>query len=308
MSSRRGGVANEAGSAHRRGVAIFLAAYGLAGRSVPGAIRSFVPASLAFETDHATDDLACHDAHGTAMYISAKRTCGNDQESLGSTVEQWVAQAGALNPGDMLVLASAELKGDVKELPAALARRRQARDTPMRAAEKRALAALTEKITIAAPDPAVVGRVLDAAVVLTVNAVQSGDSGFELAAALLENTLVPAGDGPAAVRALSEAFHTQAASAYASTLDDWVRIIHDATITTYADGQGSPGAAAHARRIALDNYRQHLAGQAGRVDLALLADDLPPLIIDDLAAGLQVTIVDDNDHPHIEQNLLAVAR
>ncbi|WP_436531741.1 NACHT domain-containing protein [Actinoplanes sp. HUAS TT8] len=307
MSGQRGGVANEAGSAHRRGVAVFLAAYGLAGRSVPRSIGSFVPVSLAFETDHETDDLACRDALGRAMYISAKRACGNDQESLGGTVDQWVAQAGSLGPGDMLVLAAAELKGDIKALPAALARRREAPGTPMEAAEKRALTALVSKINAATSDRAVAERVLDAAVVLTVDAVRSGDPGFELAAALLENTLVPAGDGPAAVRALSEAFHTQAANAYASTLDDWVRLI-GATITVYADGQGSPGATARACQIAVDSYRRRLATEAGRVDLALLADDLPPLVVADLAAGLQVTVIDDDGHPHVEKSLLAVAR
>jgi hypothetical protein len=55
----RAGVANEAGSVHRRGVAVFLAAHGLAGCPVteasPGAANA-VPDSLAFETAHATDD------------------------------------------------------------------------------------------------------------------------------------------------------------------------------------------------------------------------------------------------------------
>lgn len=70
--------------------AAVLAAHGLAGRGITGdATTAFVPVHLAFETDQATDDLACRAAHGSTMYISAKRTCRNDdQENLGSTVAQ----------------------------------------------------------------------------------------------------------------------------------------------------------------------------------------------------------------------------
>jgi hypothetical protein len=104
VTGQRGGVANEAGSAHRLGAAAVLAAHGLAGRGITG------DATTAFETDQATADLACRAAHGSTMYISAKRTCGNDQENLGGTVVQWVAQSPTLAPGDLLVLATAELK------------------------------------------------------------------------------------------------------------------------------------------------------------------------------------------------------
>ncbi|WP_412738450.1 NACHT domain-containing protein [Krasilnikovia sp. MM14-A1259] len=305
----RGGVANEAGSAHRRGVAAVLAAHGLAGRSVTGeAAARFVPVRVAFETEQATDDLTCRSADGATMFISAKRTCGNDQSNLGSTVAQWVAQAATLTPGDLLVLATAELRGDLRGLPGALARRRRAPGTPPSAAERDALTALTGRIAEITADPTITQRILDAAFVLIADAVEAGDHGFELSAALLEGTVVEVGAGSAAVRALSEAFHTQAGKAYASGLDDWLETLRDAKLRVIADGRGAAGAAAQARQTALQDYRRRLAEQAGVVDLALLAEDLPPLIVAGLADGLRVTVHDHLARPQVMQPLLVVAR
>jgi hypothetical protein len=105
----------------------------------------------------------------------------------------------------------------------------------MSAAERQALAVL-DGIAAATADPEITERVLDAAFVLSADAVEAGDHGFDLAAALLEGTVVQTGDGPAAIRALSAAFHTQAGKAYASGLHDWVETIHDAKVEVYADG------------------------------------------------------------------------
>jgi hypothetical protein len=54
--------------------------------------------------------------------VSAKRAYGNDLH-LKNMVEQWVAQASTFNEGDRLVLATAEPKGIVEDLGAALLRR-----------------------------------------------------------------------------------------------------------------------------------------------------------------------------------------
>jgi hypothetical protein len=309
VQGSRGGVANEAGSAHRRGVAAFLAAHGLAGRSVTGdATTRFVPFRVAFETEQATDDLTCHSIDGATMFISAKRTCGNDRSNLGSTVVQWVTQAATLAPGDLLVLATAELKGDLKGLPGALARRRQAPGSPQPVAERDALAALGGRIAEITTDPSITRRVLDAAFVVIADAVEIGDHGFELSAALLEGTVVDIGAGAAAVRALSEAFHTQAGKAYASDLDDWVGVLRAAKLQVHADGRGAAGAAAQARQVALRDYRHRMIAQAGLVDLALLAEDLPPLVVADLASGMRVTVHDHLGEPQVSQALTVIAR
>lgn len=67
-----------------------------------------MPVRLEFETADDTDDLTCIAAGGARMFLSAKRTCGNDTKNLGKTVTQWGIQASSLRPGDVLALAVAE--------------------------------------------------------------------------------------------------------------------------------------------------------------------------------------------------------
>ena len=125
MPSRSGQV-KEAGSVHRRGVAVYLAAHGLASRSVAAADPgpgNPTPTALAFETAYATDDLLCTLSDGTRLFISAKRTCGDDAH-LRDTLEQWAQLVDELRPDDRLVLATAEPKRIVRHLGPALNRRR----------------------------------------------------------------------------------------------------------------------------------------------------------------------------------------
>jgi hypothetical protein len=106
----RAGVANEAGSVHRRNVAVFLAVHGLTGKAVLGGI----PASLAFETAHKTDDIFCVLDTGSRLFISAKRTCGVTKP-FKETVADWAKTS--FEVGDRLVLATAEPKGSVCPAP-----------------------------------------------------------------------------------------------------------------------------------------------------------------------------------------------
>lgn len=305
MAEQRGGVNNEIGSVHRRGIAVFLATHGLAGAGVLGG--DFVPVRLAFETGQATDDLCCVSEAGTRMFISAKHTCGNDEKNFGATVRQWVKQAATLAPGDLLVLATAELRGDVKQLPAALDRRRRAPETDAPRAEQKALAALEKKIGACTDDEAVRDRVIEAAHVLVADVVKAGDVDFDLGVALLEGSVVANGHGRTAVKALAEDFHTQASTAFASDLDYWVKVLRETPIGVFADGKGAAGAAANARHLALRAYRDWLAADDGCVKLPMMADDLPELIVADLADGLRVS-VDSGGRRRERVSLLAMTR
>ena len=89
MPSRSGQV-KEAGSVHRRGVAVYLAAHGLASRSVAAADPgpgNPTPTALEFETAYATDDLlcTCPTAPGCSSRPSAPAattpTCGTPSSS-----------------------------------------------------------------------------------------------------------------------------------------------------------------------------------------------------------------------------------
>jgi hypothetical protein len=304
-----GGVGNERGSVHRRGVAVLLAARGLAGEplTLPSG-ETFLPVRLDFETDQPVDDVKATADSGARLFLSAKRTCGNDETNLGATVAQWVAQTPLLRPGDVLGLATAHLTGDMEHIRSALKRHHAQPGTAGPADEMKALTALSNKINSKTADPVIQQEVLDAAYVLHTAAVEAGDDGFELAAALLNGTVVAAGDGPAAARALSEAFHTQASRASGSDLADWVHILRDdAQIRVFADGNGPAGAAEHARQLALEDHRTRLGNQDGRIELSLLAENLDPLTVPELAEGLRVVVAAPDDRPE-QEPLLVIAR
>lgn len=302
-----GGVGNERGSAHRRGLAVLLAATGLVERDlVLPSGETFVPDRLEFETDQPTDDVTCISTTGRRIFFSAKRKTGDDDNSLGKTVTQWVAQARSGQPGDVLGLATAQLTSTVEHIRLALKRHHQQPGTTGSADELKALKALKKRIEAAAPgELELQARVLDAAYVLEVKAVDAEDEDFHVAADRLENSIVPVGQGLAAARALSSAFHDQASQKSGSGVADWVKILVDAGLTVYADGNGPAGAAENARQVALQDYAARLAGQLGRVDLALLVDDVATLTVDGLADGLRVSVYGPG-HVRREQELLQV--
>jgi hypothetical protein len=237
VAGSRGGRANEAGSLYRSGVAAYLAAHGLVGRGVEAAgypEGGPAPVTLSFETGDAVDDIRCGLADGTVLWLQAKRACGADAQ-LEATAAQWVGQVGSLRDGDKIGLATAEPKGPVRDLGAALDRRRRPRGVagPFPPGEAGALDALRGKLPAGTP-PQTAERVMDVAVVLVVAASPPRDEGFLSVAYLLDGTVVPAGSGTAAIAALQRAFQEQAAAGTGSGLDDWLGIPARAGLTQRA--------------------------------------------------------------------------
>ncbi|GIF41344.1 hypothetical protein BC793_111295 [Actinoplanes xinjiangensis] len=310
MRTDRGGVGNELGSVHRKGLAAFLAAHGLAGRRIAlGDATTFVPQRLAFETGDYTDDITCTASTGARMFISAKHATGNDEKNLGKTVQGWVDQETQLLPGDVLALAVNRFDSkEVEQLPAAVKGHRGSPGTPLLVNTAKALTALKNKIAKKSGDTAVQRRVLDAAFVLQVKVMGPGDDGWELAAALLETGVVAPGHGLAAVGALAEAFHTQASLANASDLGGWIDILREAKIPLVAT-PGTPGSEEYARQIALEAYQDILAAAADQISLGLLGEeDLRVLTVPQLADGLRVAIPPQGNRRAKPAALLAIAR
>ena len=190
----QGGRANEAGSLHRSGVAAYLAAHGLAGRGVEAAddlTGGAAPVALSFETGDAVDDIRCELSDDTVLRLQAKRACGADDQ-LAATVSQWAGQAGKLQGGHKIGLATAEPKGPVKDLGAALRRRRRSVPGQFPPGERKALDAVTSRL-LAGTSPQAAERVLQAAIVMAVAVSSRHDEGFRSAANLLDGTVVPAG-------------------------------------------------------------------------------------------------------------------
>ena len=289
----RGGRANEAGSLYRSGVAAYLAAHGLVGRGVEAAgypEGGPAPVTLLFETGDAVDDIRCGLADGTVLWLQAKRACGADAQ-LEATAAQWVGQVGSLRDGDKIGLATAEPKGPVRDLGAALDRRRRPREVagPFPPGETKALDALRGKLPAGTP-PETADRVMDAAIVMTVAASPPRDEGFLSVAYLLDGTVVPAGSGTAAIAALQRAFQEQAAAGTGSGLDDWLEILAKAGLQVFPDASGPAGQRRRAELNAVAAHRDRLAARDGILEFSLLADDLPPMKYKPLADSLNLAV------------------
>jgi len=287
----QGGRANEAGSLYRSGVAAYLAAYGLAGRGVEAAgypAGGPAPVTLEFETGQAVDDIRCGLADGTVLDLQAKRACGAD-EQLTATVAQWSAQAVQLGSGDRIGLATAEPKGAVRYLGAALRRRRRQVPGGFPRREAEALDAVRARVPAGTAGDTT-ERMLDAAVVMNVAVSTSADEGFRSAAHLLEGVVVAPGAGTMAMDALQQEFRKQAAASTGSDFDEWLRILADAGIEVFPDADGPAGPRRRAELDTLAAHRARLAARDGILEYPLLADDLPPMTYKPLADSLCVTV------------------
>jgi hypothetical protein len=284
-----GGQANEAGSLHRAGVAAYLAAHGLAGAAVEavGYVEGGpYPVSMTLESGDAVDDIRCGLSDGTQLFVQAKRECGLDNQ-FRSTVTQWAAQVQALRDGDRMALATGRVKGKVRALGPALARRRSMHAAGPSPVEREALRALLDALPAGLAKQAR-ERLLDAAVVMEVSAETPVHGGFREAGRLLEGVIVPAGQGSRAMQALQRAFHEQAALRSGSGLDEWLRVLADAGLVVLSDPNGPVGTRRRALLDAVARYRARLAEQAGLLSLSALAEDLPPLHVERLLEGLRV--------------------
>jgi hypothetical protein len=76
---------------------------------------------------------------------------------------------------------------------------------------------------------------------MTVAVETEQDTDFRTTAALLDGTVVPAGSGSAAVRALQRAFQEQAAAGTGSGVGEWLQILADAGLAVFADPEGPAG-------------------------------------------------------------------
>ncbi len=303
-----GGLANEGGSLYRSGVAAYLAAHGLKGRGVEAAgYTEFGACSvvLLFETSQAVDDIRCELADGTAIVLQAKRACGAD-EQLQKTVSQWVRHLPDLGAGDRMALATAHPRGPVRALGAALRRRRRAQSGPFPTDERVAVDTIWNSFPpgTSSEDGE---RVLDAAVVMTVDVETEQAADFRYAASLLDGTVVAAGSGSAAVRALQRAFQEQAAFGAGSGLDEWLDILAAAGLEVFADTDGPRGTRRRAELNAVAAYRRRLTERNGLLEYALLAEDVPPLLYEQLAESFRVSVMHALG-PRREAELLAVAR
>lgn len=240
--------------------------------------------TLSFETGDAVDDIRCGLADGTTLWLQAKRACGADAQ-LRATAVQWTGQVGRLRAGEKVSLATGEPRGPVRDLGAALDRRRRPPPVagPFPPGETAALDVLRDLLPASTPRQ-IADQVMDAAIVMKVAVSSSGDEGFRSVAYLLDGTVVSAGSGTAAIAALQRAFQEQAAAGTGSGLDEWLKILAEAGLQIFPDADGPTGPRRRAELDAVAAHRARLAARGGIMEFSLLADNLPPMTYPPLAA------------------------
>lgn len=293
-ASALGGQSNELGGAYRAGVAAYLAAHALASQPARhiGLEESSGPLVIKVESDEAVDDLLCQAPVG-ALLLQAKRTCGMDAR-FRSAVDQWVAvvQEKGLEAHSRLVLVTGMATGPLRDLGAALERRRNPDAQQPSAGEQVALNRLIS-IVDGRLDDVQLRALLDAAMVVEIAAESPEAAAFREAARLLEGTVVPAGQGIAAMEALQHHFQTLGARRWASDRQVWRQALRDANLQLLADPQGGWSARRSAIERELDAYRSYLSERQDEFPLNLLSLDLPPMRVKDLASTFQVALPGD---------------
>jgi hypothetical protein len=272
---------------YRRGVGAILATYGLRGMGIaelemPAAGPH--PVAIAFETTDDVDDVRCTLSDGARLYLQAKRTYGDDK-TFGAAVAQWMAMLDGLRDGDRLVIVSAEARGRVEALPAALHKRRAG--GVLTAFEEKAITALAKAADLDT-NSARFNELCAAGHAWHVSADSVFDLGHRLCAEMLDGAVVESSHGSAALKVLLADLHTDAGSANQSRLEDWWGWLSDARIPLVAGSTGSAARRMTAERDAERAYRELLARDLDVVELALLSDVVGPLTVPDLLSTVAV--------------------
>jgi hypothetical protein len=253
------------------------------------------PTRLDFETSDPTDDIRVTFSDGRRAYVSAKRKIDKGRP-LEDTVTGWIGQVPTLGPDDLLVIAGEELVGPIKNLDRAL-RRHRANLRMESSDEKAAFKILTDLLPPAAYEP-----VLDRARVLHLPNSTAPATHRDFLAALMD-FIVADLQGQRAVSTLADFFHRQAGEALGSSVDDWVLTLRNASLAVFSDPGGPTAMRVASRLNAVGNYRTRLKEDAGRIDLSLLAEDLPPIVVDDIIGSLQIDIEGERTSQYLLQYL-----
>lgn len=288
QTNRHGGTAAEGGSLHRAGAAALLAARGLVSAGVVEAGFSLGGPTInkiTLEARSAVDDIVCNLDDGSTWYIQAKRSCGNDQH-LRDSITQWIEQR--LEPGDWVGLAVRSPRGIVRHLGSGLDNLRDNRALTVR--EDEAVQKFTE-IVVGLGGPL---DLVAATRILVSEAEDDRDRESVAASSLLSSTVVAAGQGEAAFRALRSHFHHLSASGGSSSPRQWVDVLRDQHLDLVADPSGPTGQKLAAMLRVDDHTRKKYLAEKNYLELALFADDLPPVFVPDLLDLYQITVEDED--------------
>ncbi|WP_104177363.1 hypothetical protein [Cryobacterium sp. Y50] len=279
-TSNAGGAANELGSLHRNGFAAVLAAHGLSGTPLDG-VNGRVPTAIALEAAGAVDDIVCTMENGERWFIQAKRSLNG--ASLRSALRQWAAQT--VGADDTLVLALRTVRGEVAGAMRVLDGRRLGRSPKPSAGDLAHFESFKAKVREECGPG--MDEVLSHARIMSWEVDDVSDTRADSAAARMERLLSP-GSGPAAFRCLQAFFQHQSSIRTRTGSRDWIESLIDNGMDVAINGLGSVAAAHELDHQALVEYRDIMASHRDRLDLAMISQQVPVLIVDDFVGSVDV--------------------
>jgi hypothetical protein len=287
-----GGAADELGGAHRAGIGAYLIAHGLCGLAVPGPFDAAAgrPTLVVAESDSPPEDLLCRFSGGSRAWLQCKHSLSWNAAFV-KVVATWIdaVRMGAMKAEDRLVVAVAQLSRPLQELAEALDRRRRPHSGAPSPGEQRQLdrfKALLQDRDVS--DDVEANAIMDRVALLVIDAVEDTSPHSQISRALLEGTIVHAGDGQRAVGILRAEVRRHARRRTGDQLGGWMAALRAGEVRLVEDPDGALGARRAARDAAVDRYRDRLVARAGELPLSTMGFDLPPLQVGGLADGLRV--------------------
>jgi len=284
-----GGAANEAGAAHRAGIAAVVMTHGLRGERVPWLASAAAPVRLTLEADAHVDDLIVELGDDTRAFIQAKLSSGLNQP-FRDTATQWclAIRSGQCSDGDELLLVVAEPTGTLRKLAAALDSQRAGASLSSPALKRvNDLRSLAQGCGLGDSG---VERLLRVAAVRFLDARKDGAQERE-GAAWLDASVVAAGTGLAGFRALRAAAREMATVRAPAGVDSWRGCLSQAGMPLVSDAAGLFAAQLQAEDGAVATYLGELARDRDMLPLADLGFGLTSMTVPGLADGLLATRV-----------------
>lgn len=295
-NSSGGGAANEAGGGYRAAVGAVIAAHALAGEDLRGLELphgAAVPVDLRVETDQPVDDLGCELRGGGHAYLQVKRSLPVSDRAagpLGKALAQCVKAVGrlSLDPDvDRLVIATSSSSGTVKNLRAALRRRRNRLAGAPSKGEAEALVAAGPLISgLAAAER---DLLLDCLVIWVCDAEERVGHDAHLASVLLDGSIVAGGSGERAFDALKAEVRELGRLRQGLDLDGLLATLGDAEVELSGQVRGTAAGRLLAGRRSLAAYRQRLQLVGSTIRLLGVGAGLPNLELTEMDADVEAT-------------------
>lgn len=295
------GQANEAGSVARRGAATYLGVHMLASRPVEAFENYRAITHIAFESSDPTDDIVLTFEGNSRAFVSAKRKVTYGKPFI-DTVEGWVEQLEEnLGDSDLLVLVCEEAAEWVRDLADALTRLRVG-VAPNSTRHHAALNRLDAHVAADKRD-----QIRRRARIVELPRTATNNDRRTLLALMMDE-LVENNAGSGAVSVISESVHDWAGRALGFDAATLVDAIAGRGIVVRADEKGPAAAKTAATRVAVAAYMDALAASNGRVDLTLLADDLEPIVVENLLTNVRVRVTSAKGERGIDREPWIVLR